>query len=148
MTRRVKKIENFPYLLTKDERFLNLRTFSDKEKRQVYERQKGKCPKCGKKFRDSRDGSRSRQAPARGGARPVRPTVRCFARTTIAGKPGNKKAGHARPAAPTGDHSRGNRSTPKLPNPIQPYPQKCMITPCSTTSSDPSTVAVSNPLKG
>lgn len=50
MTRRVKKIENFPYLLTKDERFLNLRTFSDKEKRQVYERQKGKCPKCGKNF--------------------------------------------------------------------------------------------------
>ena len=40
----------YPYLLTKDERYLNLRAFSDKEKRQAYERQKGKCIKCRKKF--------------------------------------------------------------------------------------------------
>jgi hypothetical protein len=40
----------YPYLLTKDERYLNLRAFSDKEKRNAYEKQKGKCPKCGKKF--------------------------------------------------------------------------------------------------
>jgi hypothetical protein len=45
-----KKSGIYPYLLTKDERFLNLRQFSDKEKRQAYERQKGKCIKCGKKF--------------------------------------------------------------------------------------------------
>jgi hypothetical protein len=45
-----KKSGIYPYLLTKDERYLNLRTFSDKEKREAYERQKGKCVKCGKKF--------------------------------------------------------------------------------------------------
>lgn len=40
----------YPYLLTKDERFLNLRVFSDKQKREAYERQNGKCVKCGKWF--------------------------------------------------------------------------------------------------
>ena len=45
-----KKSGIYPYLLTKDERHLNLRAFSDKEKRQAYERQKGKCIKCGEKF--------------------------------------------------------------------------------------------------
>lgn len=45
-----KKSGIYPYLLTGYERYLNLRAFSDKEKRQVYERQKGKCAKCDKKF--------------------------------------------------------------------------------------------------
>jgi hypothetical protein len=45
-----KKSGIYPYLLTKDERYLNLRAFSDKEKREAYERQKGKCVKCEKKF--------------------------------------------------------------------------------------------------
>ncbi|HRV45074.1 MAG: hypothetical protein AKCLJLPJ_01585 [Fimbriimonadales bacterium] len=45
-----KKSGIYPYLLTKDERYLNLRMFSDKEKREAYERQKGKCVKCRKKF--------------------------------------------------------------------------------------------------
>jgi len=45
-----KKSGIYPYLLTKDERYLNLRAFSDKEKREAYERQKGKCVKCRKKF--------------------------------------------------------------------------------------------------
>jgi hypothetical protein len=45
-----KKSGIYPYLLTEDERYLNLRQFSDKEKREAYERQKGKCIKCGKKF--------------------------------------------------------------------------------------------------
>jgi len=45
-----KKSGMYPYLLTKDERYLNLRAFSDKEKREAYERQKGKCVKCSKKF--------------------------------------------------------------------------------------------------
>jgi hypothetical protein len=40
----------YPYLLTKDERHLNLRAFSDKEKREAWERQKGKCVKCSKTF--------------------------------------------------------------------------------------------------
>lgn len=45
-----KKSGIWPYLLTEDERYLNLRAFSDKDKREAYQRQKGKCVKCGKKF--------------------------------------------------------------------------------------------------
>lgn len=45
-----KKAGIYPYLLTKDERYLNLRTFSEKEKREAYERQEGKCVKCGEEF--------------------------------------------------------------------------------------------------
>jgi hypothetical protein len=40
----------YTYLLNSDERWLNLRAFADKEKREAYERQKGKCVKCGKHF--------------------------------------------------------------------------------------------------
>lgn len=40
----------YEYLLSGDERKLSLRTFSDKMKREAYERQKGICPKCGKHF--------------------------------------------------------------------------------------------------
>jgi hypothetical protein len=36
----------YPYLLTGDERTLNLRQFDEKTKRKVYERQKGICVKC------------------------------------------------------------------------------------------------------
>ena len=45
-----KKSGIWPYLLTGDERHLNLRVFSDKDKREAYQRQKGKCVKCGEKF--------------------------------------------------------------------------------------------------
>lgn len=38
------------YVLTGDERKLNIREFNDREKREAYERQKGVCPKCGKHF--------------------------------------------------------------------------------------------------
>jgi len=38
----------YSYLLTGDERFLNLRRFDDKIKRRVFERQKGFCAKCHK----------------------------------------------------------------------------------------------------
>lgn len=34
------------YLLSKNEKFLNIRAFTENEKRQVYERQKGICPLC------------------------------------------------------------------------------------------------------
>jgi hypothetical protein len=44
----VKGIYN--YVLTGDERQLNLRQFDDKTKRKVYERQKGICVKCGGQF--------------------------------------------------------------------------------------------------
>jgi hypothetical protein len=40
----------YEYLLGGDEKYLNIRTFSDKMKREAYERQKGFCTICGKHF--------------------------------------------------------------------------------------------------
>ena len=40
----------YSYILDHDERHLNIRAFSDKMKRQAYEKQKGICPKCKKHF--------------------------------------------------------------------------------------------------
>ena len=40
----------YPYLLTWDEKYLNLRAFSDKIKREIYEKQAGICIQCGKHF--------------------------------------------------------------------------------------------------
>jgi len=40
----------YSYVLTGEERRLNIRAFSNKQKRETYERQKGNCPACGKDF--------------------------------------------------------------------------------------------------
>lgn len=40
----------YEYLLSGDEKHLNIRTFSDNQKREAYERQNGICPMCGKHF--------------------------------------------------------------------------------------------------
>lgn len=40
----------YTYVLTRDEKHLNLRAFSDKEKRIMYEKQIGICPICKNKF--------------------------------------------------------------------------------------------------
>lgn len=40
----------YPYLITGEERNLNLRTFSEKIRREAYEAQNGICPQCGKTF--------------------------------------------------------------------------------------------------
>lgn len=45
-----KKSGIYPYVLDGDERHLNVRAFSENMKREAYERQKGVCVKCGKKF--------------------------------------------------------------------------------------------------
>lgn len=45
-----KKSGIYPYVLTRNEKFLNIRSFTDKQKREVYEKQKGKCKKCKKHF--------------------------------------------------------------------------------------------------
>jgi hypothetical protein len=45
-----KKSGIYPYLLTKDERHLSIRAFSDVIKQKVYERQSGICVKCNKQF--------------------------------------------------------------------------------------------------
>jgi len=45
-----KKSGIYQYVLTKDEKYLSIRAFTDKEKREAYERQKGICIKCKKSF--------------------------------------------------------------------------------------------------
>lgn len=40
----------YSYILTRDERFLGIRTFSDSIKQKVYEKQKGNCPICKKHY--------------------------------------------------------------------------------------------------
>lgn len=41
----------YEYLLSGDERLLSIRSFGDKDKREVYEKQGGICPVCGKPYR-------------------------------------------------------------------------------------------------
>ncbi len=40
----------YTYVLTREEKHLNIRVFTEKQKREAYERQKGKCVKCKKRF--------------------------------------------------------------------------------------------------
>ena len=40
----------YPYILTRDERHLNIREFSQAVKQRVYEKQDGKCVMCGDSF--------------------------------------------------------------------------------------------------
>lgn len=40
----------YEYVLTGEEKYLNIRAFSDNQKREAYERQKGICVKCGEHF--------------------------------------------------------------------------------------------------
>lgn len=40
----------YSYVLTRDERHLNIRAFTEKQKREAYERQNGICPDCKKHF--------------------------------------------------------------------------------------------------
>lgn len=41
----------YEYVLNGNERVLSIRAFPDRDKRTAYEKQKGVCPKCGKKFK-------------------------------------------------------------------------------------------------
>jgi len=45
-----KKSGIYEYVLTRNEKYLNIRTFTDKQKRESYERQKGICVKCNVEF--------------------------------------------------------------------------------------------------
>lgn len=45
-----KKSGIYEYVLTKNEKFLNIRAFTEKMKREAYERQKGICKKCKEHF--------------------------------------------------------------------------------------------------
>lgn len=41
----------YSYVLTRKEKFLNIRSFTEKQKREAYERQKGVCPFCKNKWK-------------------------------------------------------------------------------------------------
>lgn len=45
-----KKSGIYSYVLTRKEKFLSIRAFTDKQKREAYERQKGICAKCGEYY--------------------------------------------------------------------------------------------------
>ncbi|MDZ4722496.1 MAG: DUF262 domain-containing protein [candidate division Zixibacteria bacterium] len=45
-----KKSGIYEYVLTRNEKYLNIRAFTEKQKREAYERQKGICVKCKKHF--------------------------------------------------------------------------------------------------
>ncbi len=45
-----KKSGIYSYVLTKNEKFLNIRAFTDKQKRETYEKQEGICVKCEEHF--------------------------------------------------------------------------------------------------
>lgn len=45
-----KKSGIYPYILTRNEKYLSIRAFSDAIKQKVYEKQKGVCVKCKEKF--------------------------------------------------------------------------------------------------
>ena len=45
-----KKSGIYPYLLTGQQKYLSIRSFTDKMKRESYERQKGKCKRCKQQF--------------------------------------------------------------------------------------------------
>ncbi|MFA6604262.1 MAG: DUF262 domain-containing protein [Patescibacteria group bacterium] len=45
-----KKSGIYPYVLTRQEKYLSIRAFTDKMKREAYERQKGICPACKKSY--------------------------------------------------------------------------------------------------
>ena len=45
-----KKSGIYPYIITRNEKYLSIRSFTDKMKRESYERQKGICPKCKEHF--------------------------------------------------------------------------------------------------
>jgi hypothetical protein len=46
-----KKSGIYNYVLTRNERLLSIRAFTDNQKRETYERQRGVCPKCKKNFK-------------------------------------------------------------------------------------------------
>ena len=45
-----KKVGIYPYVLTRDESYLNIRTFTPEIKLKIYKKQAGKCPTCGDEF--------------------------------------------------------------------------------------------------
>ena len=45
-----KKSGIYPYVITRNEKYLSIRSFTDKMKREAYERQEGICPKCKEHF--------------------------------------------------------------------------------------------------
>lgn len=65
-----KKSGIYPYVLTRQEKFLSIRTFTDNMKRETYERQEGICAKCTEKF-DMKDMEADHITPWHEGGRTI-----------------------------------------------------------------------------
>ena len=65
-----KKSGIYPYILTRDERYLSIRAFTDTMKQKVYERQNGICVKCEIKF-DISEMEADHITPWRGGGKTI-----------------------------------------------------------------------------
>ena len=75
----------YPYVLTRDERYLNLRAFPKDVKQRVHEKQNGECAQCGEAFDLSKMEAAISPLGQRA-ARPLRRTARCYAKSTIDGR--------------------------------------------------------------
>jgi 5-methylcytosine-specific restriction endonuclease McrA len=58
----------YPFVLTRNEKHLNIRAFSDAQRRGAYERQNSACAKCGGRF-DLRDMEADHMTPWSKGGR-------------------------------------------------------------------------------
>jgi len=84
-----KKSGIYDYVLTHDERSLSIRAFTDKMKREAYERQKGICVKCKKHF-EIEDMETDHITPWHEGERQFQKIVKCYASKIIESNLENK----------------------------------------------------------
>ena len=85
----------YPYVLTREERHLNIRAFTSAQKRSAYERQKGMCAVCGEHF-TYEEMEADHVTPWHEGGKTVPRTARCCAgRTTAQGRHVVARASHS-----------------------------------------------------
>ena len=94
----------YPYILTREEKHLNIRAFSDNMKQKAYEKQSGICVRCNDEFTLERDGSRPHHTPGPRTARPTRITARCFVKSVTGRSPHNNQTA---PCAPRSNKCTG-----------------------------------------
>ena len=80
----------YPYVLSRDERHLNLRAFSDSQKRKTYEKQKGICPMCKEHF-EIEQMEADHITPWSQGGKTMMKTAKCCVKSVIGVKMINKR---------------------------------------------------------
>ncbi len=84
-----KKSGIYHYVLDRDERHLNIRTFNEKMKREAYARQNGLYADCGEPF-DIKDMESDHIDPWHSGGKPSPPTAKCCVSHATEENLGNK----------------------------------------------------------